>query len=223
MYGALIKNKWGKDIIYGAEEGYLFVKKVTVTLSGSASSINVPLGINTDMAICFFNLTSTSQRLDSTGSNIHQSYTCIPKFSKSGVGSWSVSCVQSKGVNTFDCYVFAPAKDIPLPRYGLMIKNRMGLLAFHTASEPLKVNGFINVYGQAVNASKPAIPSSPLGVAIGYDGGIGSYSVSFVQLVAFRGGCRKVQGVDRLFPYPSRGYNASRNLQVPYIDASQYD
>lgn len=223
MFGAIIKNKWGKEIIYGSEVAYLFVKKQTVTLSGASDRKTIHLGFNTDMALCFFNLTHTTQRLYFKHPDKQPNYTCIPKFDKIDNSSWSVSCAQSKGENTFDCYIFAPSSDVPLPVYGLMINNSDGVVAFHTAGEPLKVNGFINVHGQAVNAKKPAIPSSTMGVAIGYDSGVGAYQVSFVQLIAFGNMCRKVSGVDQSFPYPSVGYNASSNIQVPYIDASQYE
>lgn len=142
-FGFFIKTPQGKEIIYGAEEAYLYWGKVNVTRNQSSGTqetamFNIPESWKPMVFIASYN---RSQSTLTAG----YSSAAFTTFKNGRLHLKTVHNVQ--GSVSYECLVFVPARYVPTPKYGMALYNKNNILAFHNGRYPLVIAELLRPMG----------------------------------------------------------------------------
>lgn len=139
-YGIDLRTSNGKRMVWGREEVYLYWGKVEINYGGNEGKKNYSL-FNIPMSwspLVFSRIISNSipNIIAGRSDGIH----IVDSNGRLHVKS---NFEGNRGSRKIAYYVFVPAKHIPLPKYGLLIKNDAGNICFHSGRKALNIRDLL--------------------------------------------------------------------------------
>ncbi len=129
-WGAMIENSDGKVIIEGGETGYVFLKKISSTVSGD-SSFRVDTGVPLSWEPMIFISTDYYQMNEDYGSCNSARTITTYKPPTSSNAQVALSSFNTGRPVTYDFWIFVPAEYFTAGGWGMKIFNEKGKCIFH--------------------------------------------------------------------------------------------
>lgn len=214
-YGFQVKNSANQDIIRGIEETYLLYKKGTIYQTIPAYPHgNLSAGYNHDVlgGLTIYDelLLYVSYDFGHLGCNLAVGIQPASMDYNSGgiYSSRAVINVAGYGIGSnypavIHYWVFAKARHVPLPAYGMVLYNDQGVIAFHNGAKPMNITGFVDIPPTPFYANPKPLPYYRNDAVYAYR-----------SLRAYQIGRHGTNGEMR--------HKAFMNLRTPFITRSHY-
>ncbi len=147
MYGFEIRNQWNQRIVYGEEQTYLFWGKMDIAKWNEGDHVQNLFNIPVWWQPMVFVRILEQKRGTILGTNMFEVVNINGRLHgkiriRKGTGFRPLPKMLKVRV-----YVFVPAVHVPLPSWGMALYNTKGVLAFHTKTKPLQIQGDVSAAG----------------------------------------------------------------------------